>query len=179
MVIEKETAGQKSVSTGKLMDGLNLKYSVREKLYDVREMIDNHVEDIHTTVTDNVKQTIKFVQQVQQTNAKLMKSPPGRKLKLDPALTPVRRLWDQIATSDRSESDFDVSLNYQPDSQPETERNMKLMKRPRLTRGEELDISTMPPPPPPKKSKIMKIDTKLGRFRRQYEFGRSVNTFLI
>lgn len=178
--IEKEpilNPGQKSASTGKLMDGLNLKYTIREKLYDVKEMIDNHVEDIHSTVTDNVKQTIKYIQRVQQTNEKLMKSGSGQKVKLDPSLAKVRRLWDQVAAPDQSDSDFDVSLNYQPETETP---NMKLVKMPRLTRGEELEIITMAPPPPSKKPKVMIIDTKLERFRRGYEeYGRSVNNILI
>lgn len=186
--IEKEpilNPGQKSASTGKLMDGLNLKYTIREKLYDVKEMIDNHVEDIHSTVTDNVKQTIKYIQRVQQTNEKLMKSSSGQKVKLDPSLAKVRRLWDQVAAPDQSESDFDVSLNYQPETDTPNMKltdtpNMKLVKMPRLTRGEELEIRTMAPPPPSKKPKIMIVDTKLERFRRGYEeYGRSVNNFLI
>lgn len=149
------------------MDGLNLKYTIREKLFDVREMIDNHVENIHSSVTDNVKQTIKYIQQVQRSNQKLTKPTSNRKIKLDPSLIPVRRLWDQVASPDDNESDFEVTIHYQPES----ETNGRLMKKPRLTKGEELEIARTSTTLRPKKALI---DTKLDRFRRHYEFGRSV-----
>lgn len=171
--IEKESkANQRSATTGKLMDGLNLKYTIREKLYDVREMIDNHVENIHSSVTDNVKQTIKYIQQVQRSNEKLKKPRSNRKIKLDPSLIPVRRLWDQVASPDDEDSDFDISINYQP----ETAHNMKLIQSPRLTRGEELEMARTSTTSRPKKTKSHHIDTKLERFRRHgyTEFGRLV-----
>lgn len=161
-----ESDGQKSASTGKLItrSGLNLKYSVKEKLYDVREMIDNHVENIHSSVTDNVKQTIKYVQKMQKTDEKLMQTNTKRKVKLDPSLVPVRRLWDQVASPESSDDDFDVDLNYQA----EPRQASRMVDEPRLTKGEELVVITSKP-------KAVLVNTKLDRFRRHNRRSDAVN----
>ncbi|XP_055297037.1 uncharacterized protein LOC129565823 [Sitodiplosis mosellana] len=155
--IDDEIDGQKSASTGKLItrSGMNLKYSVKEKLYDVREMIDNHVENIHSSVTDNVKQTIKFVQKMQKTNEKLSQTNTKQKVKLDPSLIPVRRLWDQIASPENTGSDFDVDLNYHQ----EPGQAFRIVEMARLTKGEELVVVTSKP-------KAVLVNTKLDRFKR-------------
>lgn len=167
MAIEKDTHesdGQKSASTGKLMShsGANLKYNIKERLYDVREMIDNHVENIHSSVTENVKQTIKFVQKVQQSNQKLMKPNTQRhqKIKLDPSFNAVRRLWDQVASSESSmESDFDVTLNYQ-ERQPQLDMSAPLVEQPRITKGEQIGLFYQEPIP-------IYVNSKVDRFKRQ------------
>lgn len=149
---------------------LNLKYSIREKLYDVREMIDNHVDSIHSSVTDNVKQTIKFVQNVQKTNDKLMKATTKRKVKLDPSLNAVRRLWDHVATPDISENNFDVSINYQAPLPEMPSQGLRIVELPRITKGEQLELNAPP--------KIILVDSRLERFKRQNgKTGKSVIKF--
>ncbi|XP_031625443.1 uncharacterized protein LOC116342091 [Contarinia nasturtii] len=152
-----ERTGQNSASTGKLLtrSGMNLKYTMKEKLYDVREMIDNHVENIHSSVTENVKQTIGYLQSLQKTNKKLMKTIVKSNVKLDPSLNAVKRLWDQVASPEHKHSDFDVELNYhgrRAEARPDVIR----FKDGRLTKGEE--IATKPD--------VIVVDTKLGRFKR-------------
>lgn len=157
-----ESDDQKSASTGKLItrSEMNLKYTVKEKLYDVREMIDNHVENIHSSVTDNVKQTIKHIQNVQKSNGKLMKTNTKHKVKLDPSLIPVRRLWDQVASPENMDSDFDVELNYHP----EPEKALRIVDNmPRLTKGEELQDTVIVVTSKPKG---ITVNTKLDRFKR-------------
>lgn len=169
-----ESVGQKSASTGKLMShsGTNMKYSIKERLYDVREMIDNHVENIHSSVTDNVKQTIKFVQNVQHNNAKLMKPNTKRqqKIKLDPSFLPVRRLWDQVASGESTESDFDVTLNYQQPQMQQFEQSARIVDQPRLTKGEEVEFIV----PQPKPIAIF-VNSKVDRFKRQDHERAAVN----
>lgn len=162
-----ESDVQKGASTGKLItrSGMNLKYSVKEKLYDVREMIDNHVENIHSSVTDNVKETIKYIQQMQKSNEKLMKINTKHKVKLDPSLIPVRRLWDQVSSPEDKESDFDVHLNYEP----EMEKALRIIELPRLTKGEQ--ISTVVTSKP----RAILVDTKLDRFKRHNRRSDPVN----
>lgn len=169
MGTDDESDGQKSASTGKLItrSGMNLKYTVKEKLYDVREMIDNHVENIHSSVTDNVKQTIKYIQQIQKGNEKLMKTNTKHKIKLDPSLIPVRRLWDQVSSPEISESDFDITLNYQP----EPDKALRLIEMPRLTKGEEIGTIMVVTSKP----KALLVDTKLDRFKRHNRRSDPVN----
>lgn len=162
-----ESVGQKSASTGKLISrsGTSLKYNIKERLYDVREMIDNHVDNIHSSVTENVKQTIKYVQHVQKRNEKLMKPNTKRRVKLDPSLIGVKRLWDQVASSETTELDFDVDLNYQPEPRDhESEKAFKITEMPRITKGEQLltavEIVTALP-------KVILVNTKVDRFKRQ------------
>lgn len=162
-----ESVGQKNASTGKLISrsGTSLKYNIKERLYDVREMIDNHVDNIHTSVTDNVKQTIKYVQHVQKHNEKLMKPNTKRRVKLDPSLMAVKRLWDQVSSSETTELDFDVDLHYQPEPREhENEKAFKYIEMPRITKGEQLSttieiITAMP--------KVILVNPKVDRFKRQ------------
>lgn len=158
-----ESDDQKSASTGKLVShsGTNMKYNIKERLYDVREMIDNHVENIHSSVTENVKQTIKFVQKVQQSNQKLLKPSTKRqqKVKLDPSFNAVKRLWDVVASSENMDTDFDVTLNYQ-DRQPQLDMNARLVEKPRVTKGEEIQFIHQEPIP-------VYVDSKMDRFKRQ------------
>lgn len=156
-----ERDGQKNASTGKLItrSGMSLKYTVKEKLYDVREMIDNHMDNIHESVIGNVKQTIRYIQNVQKRSGKLMKTNDKHKVKLDSSLSAVRRLWEQVASHEHIDSDFDVILNYN-ERQPKPNQANRLNEA-RLTKGEEVAsvITTKP--------NVIPVNTKLDRFERR------------
>ncbi|XP_031625591.1 uncharacterized protein LOC116342211 [Contarinia nasturtii] len=143
---------QNGASTGKLLtrSGINLKYTVKEKLYDVREMIDNHVENIHSSVTENVKQTIGYIQKWQKSNGKLMKRNGKHKVKLDKSLDGVKRLWDQVTSAEHT--DFDVDYD-------KTLSNIDFNGI-RITKGEEIAVESSPKP------KVI-VDTNIDRFKRQ------------
>lgn len=138
--------------------GSELKVRMKERVYELREMIDNHVEQIHTSITENAKQTIRFIQKMQKMYVKKRLRPISHDVsKMDPSMFVLRRLWDQVAAENESSSssadDFDVALSYQPqntrskkreeeieDEQQTTEstRQKKPRKKgPRLTKGEE------------------------------------------
>lgn len=127
--------GRQSVSTGKLLavSGWNVNYNVQEKLYDVREMIDNHVDNIRSNVTDNVKQTIRYLQKVLKRNEKMSKTNAKQKIKLDSSLKAVRRIWDQVALREINDSHFDNNLNSIRDVNPAHDTYEI-----RITKGEEL-----------------------------------------
>lgn len=146
--------------------GTNLKYSIKERLYDVKEMIDNHVENVHTSVTENVKQTIKYVQKKQKTSQRMMKPQSKRHHtpKLDPSLNAVRRLWDQVASGETPSSEFEVTLSYK-NKRPKLEKKSSTSESPRLTKGEQVDSKS--------DKEVILVDTKLDRLRRQ---GKKVNS---
>lgn len=103
--------------------GKELRTHMKERLYEIRVMIDEHVEEIHASITENAKQTLKFIQMILRANKHIRKRPIGTEIaKLDPSMFAVRRLWDQVAAEDESSSsssnsnDFDVTFNYQPRS---------------------------------------------------------------
>lgn len=117
---ENKMNGHKSESTGKLMhrSAKSIKHEISKKMYDVKESIDMHIDGMHSRVTDNAKETIKFVQSMRKTYAKLMKRKSEKKTKsfaLDPSLYSLKRLWDQVAAQDYDSSEFAVSLKYHSD----------------------------------------------------------------
>lgn len=130
-----------------------LKPLMKERLYQLREMIDDHVEQIHTSITESAKQTIRFIQTMQKNyvNVRHRQRPISSEIvKLDPSMFIVRRLWDQVVEEDESESsntnDFDVASNHRSKSSRSrkqqqtiepTERKKMRKKRPRITKGEE------------------------------------------
>lgn len=134
--------------------GSEMRAHMKERLYEIREMIDNHVEQIHTTITDGAKETLRFIQLMQRNNQNKRPRPISTDVvKLDPSLFNVRRLWDQVAAEDASlnGNNFDVSLNHQPrksrsqmlKEQRTTEppqQKKEVKKKPRLTKGEEEEI---------------------------------------
>lgn len=183
---ETKIDGHKNESTGKLMhrSTKSIKHEISKKMYDVKEMIDKHIDDMHSSVTDNAKETIKFVQSMQKTDAKLMKRQSEKKtksIKLDPSLNSLKRLWDQVAAqnSDSDSSEFSVALKYHSDrtnkNENTTKKDSKLKnsktkdskKKPRLTLGE---ISS--------EENIRRgdnlIDSKIERFRRASKAKRKV-----
>lgn len=165
---------QKVTTTGKLINrsGINLKYIVNDKLIDVKEMIDNHVENIHSSVTDSVKQTIRHIQRVQKANQKLMQPNKKQTFKLDPSLIPVRRIWDQVSTREleKIESDFGMTLNYRPRSS----KIFRIIQEPRLTKGEELTAVVITPKP-----NIILVDTNADRFKRQTRSDPVIKIFIL
>lgn len=97
--------------------GAELRSEMKERLYEIRVMIDDHVEQIHSSITDNAKQTLKFIQMMLRTNKSIRRRPIGNEIaKLDPSMFVVRRLWDQVAAENEptNVNDFDVAINYQP-----------------------------------------------------------------
>lgn len=97
--------------------GAELRSEMKERLYEIRVMIDEHVEQIHSSITENAKQTLKFIQMMLSTNKSIRRRPIGNEIaKLDPSMFVVRRLWDQVAAENESlnAGDFDVAINYQP-----------------------------------------------------------------
>lgn len=167
-----------SVSTGKLMDNSEWKYHIKQHLYDVREMIDNHIEQIHASVTENVKQTIKFIQNEQKSNKNLMKRPNGGKqmVKLDPSMFAIRQLWDQAATPDES---LDSPLQIINVRQTEfnsriTKAEQKALQTVRLTKGEQIDNKNLLP-----SRQVVLVDTRIDRFKRQNRITVNETVFLL
>lgn len=66
-----QTMADESDLTGNLMKRSQKaqKYELMEKVYDVKEMIDHHRNQIHSNVTKNAQETISFLRQLQKKNA--------------------------------------------------------------------------------------------------------------
>lgn len=177
------SVAKQSVSTGKLVNNSEWKYHIKQRLYDVREMIDNHVEQIHTSVTENVKQTIKYIQNVQKsnrTNQKTFKRPNGSKqtIKLDSSMLAMRQLWDQVASPEESmERDFGVTTenNRLIGAQWQTIKVERREFRPRMTNGEEKELLgiRLTKGEQIEKREAVPIDSQIDRFKRQN--GKTVN----
>lgn len=171
MAIDNEfaaVAGKPSVSTGKLTKNSKWKHQIRQRLYDVNEMIDNHVERMHTSVTENVKQTIKFIQNAQKSSSRKRPTGGRQTAKLDPSMYAIQRLWDQVASAEESE-ESDVAMAFD-------NRHINVKQReykPRLTKGEEEELKILRPikriatnvilP----SGKMVLIDAQINRFKRQ------------
>lgn len=158
--------GTQSVSTGKLMDSSEWTYHFKQHLYDVREMIDNHIEQIHTSVTENVMQTIKFIQNEQKSNKNIIKRPNGGKktVKLDPSMFALRRLWDQVASPDES---IEWPLQMVNGKQKEFKSRLTVgeeeaLRAVRLAKGEQIDSNLRLP-----SGEVVLVDGRIDRFKRQ------------
>ena len=59
---------QQSERTGKLMQRSekSIKYEMMEKLNDVKEMIDRHMEEVHSGVELNIRETLAFLKAMQR-----------------------------------------------------------------------------------------------------------------
>lgn len=167
LAIDKEMNGENDDrKSGKLVLGTkkSLKYQMVEKLNDVKDMIDSHVDNIHSSVMNNAQQTIEYVQTVQKTIPELSKSKTTNKfeskpVKLHPSLKDIDRLWNQVAQV-RDVSEFGVSFRYPERSQPKiTHEGSKSQKYTRLTSGEQLDLNN--------NRRSLTVDAKVDRFRRQ------------
>lgn len=150
-----------NVTAEKLMHrtAKNLKHEITGKLYQVKETIDKHIDDVHTSVTDNAMQTIGYVK---KTSGQFIIPPRSRskskKIKLDPALETIRRLWDQVNDEEDS-TEFAVALKYPPKT---SKKNKKIDdKTPNVVKGERIITIERP------EQKRIPVDTKLERFRRQ------------
>lgn len=183
---ENRIDGHKSESTGKLMhrSAKSIKHEISKKMYDVKKMIDKHIDDMHSSVTDNAKETIKFVQSMQKTDAKLMKRRSEKKtkfIKMDPSLNSLKRLWDQVAAQDSDSSEFAVALKYHSDRSNKNEDSNKKdsknknseskdsKKKPRLTLGEISSEENI-------RRGDNSIDSKIERFRRASKVKRKVSS---
>lgn len=113
--------------------GTELRSEMKERLYEIRVMIDEHVDQSHASITENAKQTLKFIQLMLRSNKSIRHRPIGNEIaKLDPSMFVVRRLWDQVAAENdyKNANDFDVAIHYQPrnsrsDKSKEQQTNMK------------------------------------------------------
>lgn len=161
---------RQSVSTGKLMDSTSgLKMQIKQRLYDVRETIDNHNEQIHSSIMNNVKQTVKYIQSMQKSQRRITKHHDGgagkKATQLDPSMLIIRRIWDQVALDDESNG-FGNPFSHQPmtksrkpstkiekikkrekiivKTEPEIEMDAKIAsiedKKPRVTKGEAKEL---------------------------------------
>lgn len=172
------SGGTQSVSTGKLMDNSEWKPHIRQHLYDVREMIDSHIEQIHTSITENVKQTIKTIQNAQKCNKNLLKRPSGgaKMVKLNPSMLAISQLWDQVASHDAS---AETPLQMINARQKEIKRRITLgeeeaLRAVRMTKGERIATSSKLP-----SRRAIQVDSKIDRFKRQNGVTVKVNYFSI
>lgn len=192
-----------------------LKRHINQRLYDVRETIDNHIEQIHSSVMDNVKLTMKYIQKMQKNSKKTAKrrNSSRKPILMDPTMVAMGRIWEQVASSEESEErDIGVTIKYQPVSQITKINQVKQIvpmakkeqmvangeNKPRLTKGEEEELlailaksrllQTLPSvststTESPAIMKLILVDTKVERFKRQNANDKMVNgpflTFLI
>lgn len=86
----------------------NVKHDVTANLYEVKEMVDEHIENVHTNLTDNAVRTIEYVQHVKRKFANALQTSQSQRtakqIKLDPLLDPLRQLWDQVSASHDTEA---------------------------------------------------------------------------
>lgn len=95
----------------------HLEYEMSEQLDDVKDMIDRHIDDIHSAVMKNVRETIEYVQVMQKTDPQLSATLSKNKMKLQkrklsPALKDLDRLWKQVATKRYDSDEFSISFRY-------------------------------------------------------------------
>lgn len=111
---------RQSDSTGNLMSTITpeLDRDIKLRLYDVKETIGNHVQLIHSSVMENVRLTIKFLQTLQKNNKNISKRrvSTGKAVLLDPSMYRIRQLWDEVATTEDEyvENNFGTTFSYQP-----------------------------------------------------------------
>lgn len=97
----------------------NYKYLLIEKLQDIKEMADKHLDEMRSSVVKNARKTIEYVQAKAKTDPKLSAVPKHKmkSLKLNPLLKDVDRLWNQVAEKQNS-NEFSVSVRYPDRSRP-------------------------------------------------------------
>lgn len=170
---------------------------MKERLYEMRELIDNHIQEIHTSLTNSAKKTIKFIQTMQKSTKSRQRPISSDIIKLDPALFTVRRLWDQVAMEKESPdtSDFDVVFSSQSKHQKikKIELKKEEKKKPRLTKGEAEEIFSGLRKSdqervsriddqfkaPSSMAKLFMVNAKMDRFKRKIKppkkYGKMVN----
>lgn len=183
--------------------GSDLKLHMKDRLYEIREMIDNHVEDIHASLVESAKKTLKFIQNMQKSDWNLRQRPISTNVaRLDPSMFAVRRLWDQVAVENHVSDaiDFDDVFQYQskharPNVTKEHEQTTEAMNaknneksNSRLTKGEEVEIMAGITKGDDKQImvrtskirdemvKLIMVNAKLDRFKRKM---KSVNNKLV
>lgn len=95
----------------------NVKPDITANLYEVKEMIDEHIENVHTNLTDNAVRTIEYVQNARRKISHALQAAQSQRtakqIKLDPSLDALSQLWDQVAASHDTESN-DMQQKYNP-----------------------------------------------------------------
>lgn len=129
------------MQTGKLMQRSekSIKYEMNAKLTDVKQMIDKHTDEIHSTVTDSAKRTIAFVQALQAKNNDLKaqkRNKNGKKpIKMNSALSTLLGVWKELrpknASPDESIS-FESSESDDEDGNDQEKSNTKNEPKVRL-----------------------------------------------
>lgn len=150
-----------NVTAEKLMHrtAKNLKHEITGKLYEVKEAIDKHIDDVHTSVTDNAMQTIGYVKKTSGKNIIPSRSrSKSKKIKLDPTLETIRRLWDRV-DDELDSTEFDIALKYPAKTSNKNKKSEDDTLN--VVKGERIIIIEKP------EQKRISVDTKLERFRRQ------------
>lgn len=91
---------EKGEVTGKLMrSAKSRKYEVMEKINDVKEMIKRHVNSIHSSVATNTKETIRFLNVVQQHNGNLTNVKPKgiKNAEQNPRVAGIINIWRKLS----------------------------------------------------------------------------------
>lgn len=107
----------KTMQTGKLMQRSekSIKYEMFGKLIDVKEMIDKHTNEIHSSVTDSAKRTIAFVQALHEkhndSNAQKRNKNGKKTIKVNAALSSLLKLWNELKPKNTS-PDVSVSFDF-------------------------------------------------------------------
>lgn len=105
------------MQTAKLMQRSekSIKYEMFEKLNDVKEMIDKHTKEIHSTVTDSARRTITFVEALQQKisnlDAQKRNKSEKKSIKLNPALSSLLNIWKELKPK-HSSPEVSVSFEF-------------------------------------------------------------------
>lgn len=152
-----------SISSEKLMhrSAKNVKNDARRKLYEVKEMVDEHIDNVHMSITDNAVRTIEYVQKASgNLTAALKKSQRSgrmsKQIKLSPSLNALSELWDQVAASTETDSAKPIAVQNYQRTPNEAIKNEDSMDTKKINGNMKSD-----------KSKQVMVDTKLDRFRRQ------------
>lgn len=117
----------KKMQTVKLMQRSekSIKYEMFEKLNDVREMIDKHMNEIHSTVTDSAKRTIAFVQALQVKNADVdaqkRNKNEKKSIKLNSALGSLLKVWSELKPKNTS-PDVYVSFEFKDSNEKDVDQ---------------------------------------------------------
>lgn len=128
LMMDKELAAEHhNQQTGKLMQRSekSIKYEMMEKLNDVKQMIDQHMNEMHSTISNNARQTVNFLTKLQKKTAN--KSKPTEKSKPlnlyesdekptekpNPTLLALVEIWKQIYPPQRSRKRHDTSVSLE------------------------------------------------------------------
>lgn len=140
------SADHRNQQTGNLMhraSDKNVNHEMTEKLTDVKEMIDQHTKEVHSTISKSTRQTIHFLQNVLKAKEKNDKNKiihsnesdeKPTNTKSNPTLLTLIELWRQlqppktrkrntpVATPDSGEI-INSEINGKPRAQNSTDSN--------------------------------------------------------